>query len=117
MKSRFELIREIAQFRKDIRKAKAEIQKYPWDCDEELYVLKRSDVLKVFERYLSGEISEDELIGWASFLECRDDLGYEKGWEDILDKVIFWIGNPEINFPVNVELVEKLRKQISANET
>lgn len=71
----------------------------------------------MFERYLSKEISDDELIGWASFLECRDDLGYEKEAENILDKVLFWIANPEINFPISLELIENLRKKIWKNET
>ena len=115
MNLRADLIAQIAKFQSDITSAKKEIQNYPWDCDNELYILTRSDILNVFERYLSGSIKTEELSSWADFLECRDDLGYEKGSEEIIDKIIFWLGNPDINYPINKELVLQLKEELTKN--
>jgi hypothetical protein len=117
MRERAELIAEIAKYESDISAAKNAIQEYPWDCDIELYILTRADILNVFERHLSEAITNEELRNWASFLECREDLGYEKGSEEVIDKVIFWLGNPEINYPINKELVTKLKNQVWENKT
>lgn len=115
MKRRADLIEEIAKYKSDITNAKNEIQKYPWDCENELYTLTRSDLLNIFERYLNNEITNDELFSWASFLECRDDLKYEEEAEAIIDKTIFWLANPEINYPINKQLIARLKKELLAN--
>jgi len=115
MIERAELIREIARYEADVSSAMSKIQKYPWDCDSDLYTLTRVDVLKVLERYLGDEISSEELQGWASFLECREDIGYQVDAQEILDKVIFWLANPEINYTINKELVKNLKNQVWSN--
>ena len=112
MKEREELIREIAQYGPEYEESKKAIQKYPWDCDEELYYLTRKDVSNIFERYLVGELESDDLVNWANFLEIRDDLGFESSAEKILDRIIFWLANPEINFDINTELVKNLKAEL-----
>jgi hypothetical protein len=116
MNSRTNLIKKISKFEVDIEPFKAELNGLPYDCDEALYLLTRADVLKVFERYLSDEITTKELSGWANYLECREDFGYETSSEEVLDRVIFWLANPEINYPVNKSLVHKLKVQVWNNK-
>jgi hypothetical protein len=115
MRERAELIKEIAVYESDVSAAMNEIQKHPWDCDSDLYTLTRADVLKVFERYLGDEINADELHVWASFLECREDIGFHADAEEILDKVIFWLANPEINYTIDKGLIEKLKQSVWSN--
>jgi hypothetical protein len=110
MRDRAKLISEIARYESDVSDAKKEIQKYPWDCEEELYILTKSDVISVFERYLSDSITAEELEKWANFLECREDLGYEKGSEEFIDRVIFLLGNTEINYPITKSLIAELKR-------
>ena len=104
MRSRTELIRDIATYGPDYLVSRKEIRKYPWDCEEELYHLSRADVLSVLEKYLAKEIDEEQLCHWATFLECRDDLGYEAGAEEALGHVIFLLANPELTTLLQMSL-------------
>lgn len=115
MINRTNLIKKISKFEVDIEPLKDQLNSLPYDCDEPLYLLTRADVLKVLERYLSDEITTEELSGWANYLECREDFGYENSSEEVLDRVIFWLANPDINFTVNKILVNKLKAQVWNN--
>lgn len=114
MTDRSALIKEIAQIGANYCEYKREIQKYPWDCENELYLLTKTDVLSVFSRFLSGELSSDDLENWANFLECRDDLGFEAKYEDELSEIVFLIANPDINYSIDVELIHRLKDKVWA---
>lgn len=114
MIDRSALIKEIAQLGSNFCECKSEIQKYPWDCDVELYFLNKADLLSIFSRFKSGELLNDDIENWANFLECRDDLGYEAEHEDDLREIVFLLANPEINYTIDLELINRLIDQISA---
>ena len=114
MIDRSALIKEIAQLGSNFCEYKREIQKYPWDCDVELYFLTKIDLLSIFTRFKSGELLNDDIENWANFLECRDDLGYEAEHEDDLREMVFLLANPEINYTIGLELISRLKDQILA---
>ena len=112
MKTRSALIKEIAQYGLEYHQSKLDIQEYPWDCESELYLLTKADVLSVFNRFLFNELTSEQLFHWATFLECRDDFGYEAKDENLLSEIIFLLGNPEINYPINEELITELQDRV-----
>jgi hypothetical protein len=114
MTDRSELIKGIAQIGANYSDYKMEIQKYPWDCDSELYFLTKEDLLSVFSRFQSGELDSVTIEKWANFLECRDDLGYQIEHEDDLREIIFLLANPVINYSIDAKLVTELTEEIRA---
>ena len=114
MIDRSTLIKEIAQIGTNYCKYKKEILKYPWDCENELYLLTKADVLSVFSRFLSGELTSDDFESWANFLEYRDDLGFEVEHENELSEIVFLLANPVINYSIDAELIHRLKDKVWA---
>jgi len=117
MKIRSKLIKEIAQYGPSYNQAKIDIQKYPLDSDQDLYLLTREDVIDIFERYVDGKLTSDQIVDWANFLEGREDCGYEPSAENLLNEIIFLLANPDINYPVNAELINRLKSNLKEIET
>lgn len=46
----------------------------------------------VLQEYLRGEVSTEDIEGWASLIECRDDIDYEE-----LADIVFRLATPEIH--------------------
>jgi hypothetical protein len=89
---------------------------YPWDSEEELYVLTQSDALEVLERYLVGKISSSELRDWAEALEGRDDLGFEEVRADDLKNFLFEIATPELFSPLSPRVAADWRERLRPAE-
>ncbi|MCB0327893.1 MAG: hypothetical protein KDD52_09790 [Bdellovibrionales bacterium] len=116
MSERKNLIKNIARFEGEQGAQRIAIQKYEWDCEVPLYVMTRNDALRVLDKYLCNEITSEDLQAWASFLEQREDIAFEEEASVLLDKMVFLLANPEINFPISKELIEQIRLEISADE-
>jgi hypothetical protein len=68
----------------------------PWDSDEELVTLTPEHVIKMLERFLSGELTTSDLEQWANAIEGRDDIGLEPTAADALKEAIFDLANPSL---------------------
>lgn len=113
MKNRAELLTQIARFQIEISSAIKEFQKYSWDCERDLYILTKSDLLRVFKKYLSNSITEKEINEWANFLECREDLGYENESGELLKQIIIDLANPDLSEPISKKLITNYEKKLT----
>ena len=59
-------------------------------------VLTRHHVQAVLAAYLDGSLDEDDCESWAFALECRDDVGFEPGFEQLLKEFLFEVATPEL---------------------
>ena len=109
MRSRTELVKAIIADPTPSADILSELRAYGWDCDAELVQLTQADILNVLESFLSGEISAGEVRGWASRLERRDDVGCEGGGDGVVNEALFWLANPEINYPIDNALHQRIQ--------
>lgn len=100
MRSRTELVEALIAFREPLESLWAELRQYGWDCEEELAVLNPEDVIAVLSRFISGDISANDVEAWANLLECREDIGFAAGHEEPLGEAVYWLANPVINYPI-----------------
>lgn len=109
---RAEVLRELIAYRSDPSPLMQELASFGWDwpAEEPLAVLTRRDLLTVIERFLAGELSAAQLEDWAERLECREDLGFEPGYEGLVDDVFFRLATPCINEPLTPESVSRMRR-------
>jgi hypothetical protein len=63
-------------------------------------LLSRKTVALAINRFLGGEINEEELVAWANLLETEDRVCYEPGHEKTIADVVFQVASPEINAPL-----------------
>lgn len=53
-------------------------------------------VIRMLERFLSGELTSGDLERWANAIEGRDDIGLDTDAADALKDVIFELANPTL---------------------
>lgn len=73
-----------------------DVKALPWDMEQELATLRRDDVTSVLKRYLAGELDRADLEVWADLIEGREDIGLERGYDDVLKDIIYELANPTI---------------------
>lgn len=73
------------------------LHSFGWDSDKTLVVLTTGDARAVLGRYVSGDLSVDDLVEWANQIEAREDIGFETGHEQALDNLIFELANPTLH--------------------
>jgi hypothetical protein len=96
----------------DFRELEQELQKFKWDS-EELVILKRTQLRNLFDKYLVGEFSVEDISEWANIIESRDDIGYESPYEYTIKQIIFELANPEINENLSIEKSNQYLKLLS----
>ena len=95
----------------------ANLAPFPGGGAEPVAILHRADATSVLDRFIAGELSSATVSRWAFLLEGRDDIGFEQGADEVLSEVMFWLANPEINFPkgvLDVKSAKELRERINA---
>ena len=112
-KSRKQALESLVLLNVPVEEAVAALQAYPWDCEQELVVLTPTHMLSVFNRFLSGELSPEDLHRWAESLESRDDLGLQAADQEVLQSMLFCLTTPEINEPISPELIVRLRDELA----
>ncbi len=98
------LLKKILEVRDDIRALYLNLSQYGWDCDEELVTLKQDHALSVLDRYLNGQLTDDDVEDWANMIECREDVGFEN---KCLREFIHEMANPLLTQPLSEQTAKE----------
>jgi hypothetical protein len=90
----------------------AELSGLGWDAPEPLVLLTREDIVRILDRYLAGELGAAEVTDWANLLECREDIGFPTGEEDVRSDAVFRLANPSLTDAVTPELGQVIRREL-----
>lgn len=112
---RQELIRKVVDYDGDPSLLFEEIRHFGWDCETELVTLTADHIHNVLRQYLDGIISARKVSEWANFIERREDIALEEEQIDVLNEIIFWLANPEINYPITEELTHQITAKLNNN--
>jgi len=81
---------------------------------DEVVILDRASALNAVQKYISGEIAEQELTEWAETVHLLDPIGVDEEYQDLLLQFLFEISTPELFSAISVETcgewVDRLRK-------
>ena len=113
MNRRAEILQELVCYERPSEPLLDELRAFGWDWEgEPLLILKKGDLLRVIDRFLSGGITAAQLQQWAENLECREDMAFDPAEEELLDDVFFRLATPFINEPLTRESVTKMRNEL-----
>lgn len=90
------ILSSLIKFDAPVEQLKAELGTLTWDGDPVVTLL-RSHIAAVLDRYSRGEIDAPTVEDWANLVECREDIGFEAGFEELIDAAIFDLANPLLN--------------------
>ncbi|QDP22687.1 hypothetical protein [Bradyrhizobium cosmicum] len=79
-----------------IEQLKTKLGTLTWDGDPVVTLL-RSHIAAVLDRYSRGEIDASTVEEWANLVECREDIDFEAGFEELIQAAIFDLANPILN--------------------
>ena len=85
-----------------------ELGNYGHACDRALAHVTKSHIFSVLRLLGEGTLNAAQVTAWASRLEGREDLAFEFGEEGVVREVVFWLANPEINWPVDSSLCRRI---------
>jgi len=91
--SRLATLSSLIRFEAPIGDLKAAVASLSWDADP-VVTLTRRDIAYVLERFADGEIAAVAVEEWANLVECREDIQYEPGHEEIISESIHDLANP-----------------------
>ena len=113
MNSRKEILEKLARFDEPSAPLIEALRAMGWDWSEEpLLVLTAEHFLSVMDRFLSGQLSAEQIEQWAENLEHRDDVGFAPPREELLDEILFCLANPSINRAITHESVGQFKQQL-----
>ena len=114
MKTQAELIDEIA-WRRRPREAILEDLRL-FESASDIFILPLSAVTEIIDLRIAGKIPEKEVVEWANFFECRDEVHYQEKERDIILKAIFLLANSEINCPLTEANLRMIRRECENHE-
>ena len=85
---------------------------FGWDSVQSLVILSREDIVHILDRYLTGKLTAEQVTDWADLIECREDIGFPEGDEELLSGTIFRLANPYLRDKVTLELVKSKRREL-----
>lgn len=115
MHRRTEILREIVQFARPAEPLWRELSSFGWDCDDESVrlVFKKKELIAVFDRFLAGKISPQELEDWAEGLEGRDDVTFEEEDSELMRDMLFRISSPAITQALTMQSVTQMKHELT----
>jgi hypothetical protein len=93
------VLSSLIEFDAPLADLKAALALFSWDADS-VCTLTRRHIAAVLERLASREIDAADVEEWADMLECREDIRFEPGHEEMVSKTIFDLANPDLSGPV-----------------
>ena len=114
MKTQSDLLDELAWRRRPRQEILDALESFGSSPEDDLYTLPRAAVVEIIDRRLADELSEAELIDWARYFECREEVGYEESARDIISSALYWLSNPEHNQPLTRDTLLDIRTATAA---
>jgi hypothetical protein len=86
---------------------------FDWD-GEPVMEMTVANMVSVLDRYLSREVTSQQLEDWAESLVGRSDVALQSDAEELIKQVLFEISTPEINFKISPSQVSVWRRRLTA---
>jgi len=69
-RDRAQTLRALIAYELPIESVLADLGTFGWDATQPFVILTREDILRVLDRYLAGDLTAEQLTGWADLVEC-----------------------------------------------
>lgn len=107
--SRKKVLENIVLFKDDLSELEQQLYGYGWDSEEELVILSKNHILEALDKYMDNTLSNKELEKWAEILESRDDVGYDREYENVIKDIIYELANSSLEGDITANKIQKLK--------
>jgi hypothetical protein len=111
------LLRKMLAYELPIEPTIESLAALPYDCDADLVLVTPTDILQITDRHASGDLSVEQVVEWADFLEVRDGIGFAPPHGDRLKEIVWQLANPLINGAITPAVLRDLRLELAGLAT
>ena len=108
-----EALRMLVECSAPLEQIKAELGKHPFDTDECLFVITPAHMSDILERFLSGELSAEQVGDWANLIEMRDGLEFADGEDGPSRGCLHELANPLLTEPLSQKSAVRMRDALA----
>jgi hypothetical protein len=94
----------------------AELRAHGWDAPAPLATLTKADIISILDRYLSGDLTPQQVTDWADLVECREDIELPEAGAVSISEAVFQLANPNLRGEITLQLAERMRSALSAGD-
>jgi len=94
-----------------------QLRAFDWDGAPDLVTLSSATVIEVLDRYLSGDVTAEEMENWAGGIEVRDDVAFPPLFDTVLKELFFELAHPEINRPLSADTAREWSERLRDSAT
>jgi hypothetical protein len=111
--SHADVLRTLVEYSAPLEQISAELLKHPFDTDECLFVITPAHMRSVLQRFLSRELSADQVEHWANLIEMRDGLEFADGEDGLSRECLHELANPLLTEPLTRESAARMFSQLA----
>jgi len=106
--NRLLIISDLLSLGRSLKEISSDLSKINWDYDgREIYLL-RDHLIHVIQKYIDGALLSGDVEKWANLVECRDEIAMDPAHQEIIDRVLHELANPEITQELTYARAAKL---------
>jgi hypothetical protein len=79
-----------------------------------LATLTGANVISILDRYLSGDLTSQQVADWADLVECREDIELPEAGAVSISDAVFHLANPNLRGELTLQVAERMRSALSS---
>jgi hypothetical protein len=112
-KLHIELLQNLITFSKPLDELAGQLALTTWDCEVPIATLMAIDVASVLQRHIKLEISTEEVLRWANYLEGREDIDFEPSKKHKIQEILHELANPFLTQELTTNRAEELVQMVT----
>lgn len=112
LQARKAALEDLIQLRGSVDDARKRLRPFGWDSAPDLVTLSAATVIDVLDRYLSGDLTAEQIEKWADAIEVRDDIAFPPLFDTVMKELFFELANPEIEGPLSPETAHEWSERL-----
>jgi hypothetical protein len=109
-------LRALIAYEQPMEPILAELRAHGWDAPEPLATLTKADVISILDRYLSGELTHQQVADWADLVECREDIELSEAGAVSISHAVFQLANPNLRGDLTFQVAERMRSALCSGD-
>jgi hypothetical protein len=111
--SRADVLRKLLECSSPLEEIAAELRNFPSDSEERVFVVTAAHLRIILDRFLSGDLTAQQVERWANLIECREDIEFEGGRFGEPREVLNELANPLLTEPLSKDSAVRMRHALA----
>ena len=107
MTSKQQVLQQLLLLSTTTEELKSSLSQHGWDSEGEAE-LKKDHIISIIQRFLSNDLSLQDVLFWSNAIECREDIECYHSDSERLLSIIHEIANPDLYGVLDEKLAHRI---------